>query len=68
VLTQWNDGKSGYATERAAVVFRPGEAVTVDRIEVTAIRPDAGRHYGPDADTTLRLTGPARPQMITDES
>lgn len=64
VLTQWNDGKSGYLSQSAMpLYFGLGEATTVDRVEVTW---PSGRTQvvttGLTPNTTLRLTEPARPQ------
>jgi hypothetical protein len=63
VLTQWNDGKSGYLSQSVLpLYFGLGDATTVERVEVdwpsgrtqvvtTALTPN----------TTLRLTEPAQP-------
>ena len=64
VLTQWNDGKSGYLAQSAMpLYFGLGDAATVDRVEVTW---PSGRTQvvttGLTPNTTLRLTEPARPQ------
>ena len=64
VLTQWNDGKSGYLSQSAMpLYFGLGDATTVDRVEVTW---PSGRTQvvttGLTPNTTLRLTEPARPQ------
>ena len=64
VLTQWNDGKSGYLAQSAMpLYFGLGDAATVDRVEVTW---PSGRTQvvttGLTPNTTLRLTEPARRQ------
>ena len=64
VLTQWNDGKSGYLAQSAMpLYFGLGDAATVDRVEVTW---PSGRTQvvttGLTPNTTLRLTEPARLQ------
>ncbi len=64
VLTQWNDGKSGYLSQSAMpLYFGLGDAATVDRVEVTW---SSGRTQvvttGLTPNTTLRLTEQTRPQ------
>jgi enediyne biosynthesis protein E4 len=66
VLTQWQDGKSGYLSQSALpLYFGLGEATTVDRVEVDW---PSGRTQvvttGFTPNTTLRLTEPvqARPR------
>jgi len=64
VLTQWNDGKSGYLAQSAMpLYFGLGDAATVDRVEVTW---PSGRTQvvttGLTPNTTLRLTEPAQAQ------
>jgi enediyne biosynthesis protein E4 len=64
VLTQWNDGKSGYLSQSALpLYFGLGDATMVDRVEV--IWPSGRTQVvttGLTPNTTLRLTEPARPQ------
>jgi hypothetical protein len=61
VLTQWNDGKSGYLSQSALpLYFGLGDVAGVDRVEVTW---PSGRTQvvttGLTSNTTLRLTEPA---------
>jgi hypothetical protein len=62
VLTQWNDGKSGYLSQSdLPLYFGLGEAAKVDRVEVDW---PSGRKQvvtaGIAANTTLQVTEPAR--------
>jgi hypothetical protein len=62
VLTQWNDGKSGYLSQSVLpLYFGLGDATTVDRVEVDW---PSGRKQivtaGLTPNTTLRVTEPAR--------
>jgi hypothetical protein len=62
VLTQWNDGKSGYLAQSVLpLYFGLGDAAAVDRVEVDW--PSGRRQVittGLTPNTTLRLTEPAR--------
>jgi enediyne biosynthesis protein E4 len=63
VLTQWQDGKSGYLSQSALpLYFGLGDATAVDRVEV---RWPAGRTQtvttGLVPNTTVRVTEPAQP-------
>ena len=66
VLTQWNDGKSGYLSQSALpLYFGLGEATTVQRVEI--IWPSGRTQVvitGLTPNTTLRVTepGPPRPR------
>jgi len=62
VLTQWNDGKSGYLSQSVLpLYFGLGDATTVDRVEVDW---PSGRKQvvtaGLTPNATLRVTEPAR--------
>ena len=64
VLTQWNDGKSGYLSQSVLpLYFGLGEVAKVDRVEVDW---PSGRKQvvatGLASNTTLRVTEPARPK------
>jgi hypothetical protein len=63
VLTQWNDGKSGYLSQSVLpLYFGLGDATTVDSVEVLwpsgRVQVLIGRSI--TANTTLRLTEPAQ--------
>jgi hypothetical protein len=61
VLTQWNDGKSGYLSQSVMpLYFGLGDAATVDRVEVDW--PSGRRQVvtaGVRANSTLRVTEPS---------